>query len=185
MSAPRSVAIPTSESLVWVRVSHQPSTKPHAWNGNRPCEAGVREVSGFNVSECIQPRNITLSRKSRCFSYGRRQHSLCRSVQDVIKRSTLGTLARRQKRRGRANPTGSKAVARYQTELLRTWESQYVPRNGYAIDKLDRSKQWQTTYWQSDYPIVPMKWGNAQGWEGDSSNAMVCGETSTTHRGRV
>ena len=55
MSAPRSVAVLTSDlsackkaqagSLVWVKASHQPSTKPHAQNGNGLCEAGVREVS--------------------------------------------------------------------------------------------------------------------------------------------
>jgi hypothetical protein len=170
MSAPRSGTTPTSESLVWVTGSLRPSTKSHAGNGNRPCEAGRREVSGFNVSECIEPRNLTTSRKSRCLSFGSRQYSLGRPVREVIERPTMGTPACRINGRGRANPTGSKAVARYQMELLRTWESQNVPGNGYATGKPD-GKRMQRTCWQSDYPIVPMKWGNARRWEGDSSNA--------------
>jgi hypothetical protein len=51
MSAPRSVSGLTSESLVWVKVSHQPSTKSHAQGGNELGEAGIREVSGCNESE--------------------------------------------------------------------------------------------------------------------------------------
>ena len=184
MRAPRSGTIPTSESLVWVTGSLRPSTKPHAGNGNRPCEAGEREVSGFNVSECIEPRNITVSRKSRCFSFSSRQHSQGRKVCAYIMRPIAGTPTKSQWGwRGQGNPTGSKAVARYQTELLRTWEGQNVPGNGYATGKPD-GKRMQRTSWQSDYLIVPMKRGNARRWEGDSSNAKVCGDTSAARRGR-
>ena len=49
MSAPRSVSVLTSESLVWVKDNHQPSAKP--------CKAEGREVSGCNASEGIEHRN--------------------------------------------------------------------------------------------------------------------------------
>jgi len=55
---PRGVLALASASLAWVEVSHQPSTKSHIWLGNGPCDAGRREVSGCNASECIEPRNI-------------------------------------------------------------------------------------------------------------------------------
>lgn len=66
-----------SESLVWVKVSHQPSTKSHAQGGNKLGEAGRREVSGCNVSEGIEPRNY-YGVGGRCCSYSSRQHSCSR-----------------------------------------------------------------------------------------------------------
>jgi hypothetical protein len=45
MSVPRSVLVLASESLVWVKVSHQSSTKSHIWLSNEPCDAGRWEVS--------------------------------------------------------------------------------------------------------------------------------------------
>ena len=72
-----SLLVLTSASLVWVKVSHQPSTKSHAWGGNELCEAGRREVSGCNESECIEPRN-NHRLGGRCPSFGSRQYSLDR-----------------------------------------------------------------------------------------------------------
>jgi len=57
MSAPRSVLALASESLVWVKANHQPSTNPHMCFGNKTYEAEGREVSGRNASEGIEHRN--------------------------------------------------------------------------------------------------------------------------------
>jgi len=72
-----SLLVLTSASLVWAKVSHQPSTKSHAQGDNELCEAGRREVSGRNESECIEPRN-NQRLGGRCPSFGSRQYSLNR-----------------------------------------------------------------------------------------------------------
>ena len=99
MSAPRSVSVLASESLVWAKANHQPSTKPHIGSGNRPYEAEVQEVSGCNVSEGIEHRN-NHRLGGRYRSLGSRQNSYCRNWQ------------------GNKSPTVSKTTARYQKELI-------------------------------------------------------------------
>jgi len=99
MSAPRNVSTLTSESLVWAKVSHQPSTKPHICIGNKPYEAEAKEISGCSASECIERRNNQhLGGRYRSFSS--RQNSYCRKGQD------------------NKNPTASKTTARYHQELI-------------------------------------------------------------------
>ena len=87
-----SVLVLASVSLVWVKASHQSSTKSHAWGGNEPCEAGRREVSGYNASEGIEPRNNQRVGGRPCSCRGKTEFS-APLRQDV------------------ENPTGSKAVA--------------------------------------------------------------------------
>ena len=87
-----SVLVLTSASLVWAKVSHQSSTESHTRGGNEPCEAGRREVSGYNASEGIEPRNNHRVGGRHCSFRGKTEFS-APLRQDV------------------ENPTGSKAVA--------------------------------------------------------------------------
>ncbi len=98
MSAPRSVSVLTSESLVWGKANHQPSTKPHIWYGNRAYEAEAQEVSGCNASEGIEHRNNHRFGGRYC-SFSSRQNSYNRIWQ------------------GNKSPTVSKTTARYHKEL--------------------------------------------------------------------
>ncbi|MDI6886932.1 MAG: hypothetical protein QMD22_11475, partial [archaeon] len=178
MSAPRSVLALASASLVRVKVSHQPSTKSHVWFGNELCDAGRREVSGFNASECIEPRNLTTCRCGRYCSFSCRQYSHNRPECVFIEHPKAGTHTQDIIWRGYENPTGSKAVARYQMELIRTWESQCIPEGGYGVDKPINGKRLQMMHWQSDYLIVLMKQGNACGEKGVAAIHNVSGKHS-------
>ena len=87
-----SVLVLTSASLVWTKVSHQSSTESHTRGGNKPCEAVRREVSGYNASEGIEPRNNQRVGGRPCSCSGKTAFS-----------ASL--------RQDGASPTGSKAVA--------------------------------------------------------------------------
>ena len=93
MSAPRSVSTLTSESLVWTKVSRQPSTNPYICLGNKPYEAKEREVSGCNVSEGIEHRNNHRLRGRYC-SLSSRQNSYSRKWQDDKSLTVSKTTAR-------------------------------------------------------------------------------------------
>ena len=77
---------------MWAKVSHQSSTESHARGGNKPCEAVRREVSGYNASEGIEPRNNQRVGGRSCPYSGKTAFS-----------ASL--------RQDGASPTGSKAVA--------------------------------------------------------------------------
>ncbi len=60
--AKKSLSILAGVSPAWAKASHQPGTKSRMQGGNELHEAGRREVSGFNASEGIEPRNHYRSR---------------------------------------------------------------------------------------------------------------------------
>lgn len=62
---------------------------------------------------------------------------------------------------GDASPAGSKTVARYQTDIMQTRETQSVLLTGVCPIKPINGKIAQTTLWESDQFIVPEKQGNA------------------------
>jgi hypothetical protein len=62
---------------------------------------------------------------------------------------------------GDASPAGSKTVALYQTDVMRTRETQSVLLTGVCPIKPINGKTVQTTLWESDQFIVPVKQGNA------------------------
>nr|QNO54010.1 hypothetical protein OHMBFCMF_00029 [Methanosarcinales archaeon ANME-1 ERB6] len=62
---------------------------------------------------------------------------------------------------GDASPAGSKTVARYQTDIMETRETQSVLLTGVCPIKPINGKIVQTTLWESDQCIVPEKQGNA------------------------
>jgi hypothetical protein len=66
MSVPRGVSVLVGASPTWVRVNRPPNTKSHTAFGNKYCDAGKREVSGYNASECIEPRNSSNVRGLYC-----------------------------------------------------------------------------------------------------------------------
>ncbi|MCW3134681.1 MAG: group II intron reverse transcriptase/maturase [Methanophagales archaeon] len=65
--------------------------------------------------------------------------------------------------RGDESPMGSKTVARYQMDIMGTREGQSVLLTGVCAIKPINGKIVQTTLWESDQLIVPLKWGNAHG----------------------
>ena len=62
---------------------------------------------------------------------------------------------------GDASPAGSETVARYQTDIMGTRETQSVLLTGVCAIKPINGKTVQTTLWESDQFIVPEKQGNA------------------------
>jgi hypothetical protein len=62
---------------------------------------------------------------------------------------------------GDASPAGSKTVARYQMDIMGTRETQSVLLTGVCAVKPINGKIAQTTLWESDQFIVPVKQGNA------------------------
>ena len=62
---------------------------------------------------------------------------------------------------GDASPAGSETVARYQTDVMETRETQSVLLTGVCPIKPINGKTVQTTLWESDQFIVPEKQGNA------------------------
>ncbi len=62
---------------------------------------------------------------------------------------------------GDASPAGSETVARYQTDIMGTRETQSVLLTGVCAVKHINGKIAQTTHWESDQFIVPVKQGNA------------------------
>ena len=55
--AKRSVLNLSSENLDGAKVSRQPCTESHIYEGNLVNEAEIKELSGCNASEGIEPRN--------------------------------------------------------------------------------------------------------------------------------
>jgi len=49
--------MPVGENPIYVKTSQQRRTKLCIYGGNKINEARGRDVSGRNVSECIEPRN--------------------------------------------------------------------------------------------------------------------------------
>jgi RNA-directed DNA polymerase len=65
--------------------------------------------------------------------------------------------------RGDESPTGSETVARYQMDIMGTREAQSVLLTGVCAIKPINGKIVQTTLWESDQLIVPVRQGNACG----------------------
>lgn len=122
MSAPRSVLGLASVNLVWAKVSHQPNTKSHVWFSNGLCDAGRQEVSGRNASECTEPRNRLLSRKADTVP-GVAGSTLVTVQHMLIKHPNMDTCDGEVCK----SSAGSKAVARYQMELMRTGRAIVFP----------------------------------------------------------
>jgi hypothetical protein len=68
--------------------------------------------------------------------------------------------------RGDESPTGSETVARYQMDIMGTREDQSALLTGVCAIKPINGKIVQTTLWESDQLIVPVKQGNACGGKG-------------------
>jgi len=68
--------------------------------------------------------------------------------------------------RGDASPTGSEAVARYQTDTMGTRETQSVLLTGVCGVKPMNGEALQMALWESDQFIVPLKQGNSCGGKG-------------------
>jgi len=68
------VAVGRAGSPVWVKVSDQPNIQSRTRGGNKPREAGRREVSGYNASEGIEPRKHYLTSAVDFFAERGKQH---------------------------------------------------------------------------------------------------------------
>ena len=84
--------------------------------------------------------------------------------------------------RGDESPAGSKTVARYQTDIMETRETQSVLLTGVCPIKPINGKIVQTTLWESDQLIVPMKQGNAYGGKGLAVEPLGQGHIHRTKR---
>ena len=84
--------------------------------------------------------------------------------------------------RGDESPTGSETVARYQTDIMGTREVQSVLIMGVCAIKPINGKIVQTTLWESDQPIVPVKRGNACGGQGLAVEPLGPGYIHRTKR---
>ena len=67
---------------------------------------------------------------------------------------------------GDASPAGSETVARYQTDIIGTRETQSVLLTGVCPIKPINGKMVQSTLWESDQFIVPVMRGNAHRGKG-------------------
>jgi hypothetical protein len=83
---------------------------------------------------------------------------------------------------GDVSPTGSEAVARYQTDIVGTREAQSVLLNGVCVIKPIDGKIVQTTLWESDQLIVPVKRGNARRGKGLAVEPLGRGHIHCTKR---
>ena len=83
---------------------------------------------------------------------------------------------------GDASPTGSKTVARYQMDIMGTREGQSVLLTGVCPIKPINGKIVQTTLWESDQFIVPVKRGNACGGKGLAVEPLGQGHIHRTKR---
>lgn len=68
-----SALVPTGENPVYVKVSLRRRTMFYVWGGDESSRAKTKDVSGRNVSECIEPRNIQHRRGWRFHMCGK-QH---------------------------------------------------------------------------------------------------------------
>ena len=83
---------------------------------------------------------------------------------------------------GDASPAGSETVARYQTDIMGTRESQSVLLMSVCAIKPIDGKIVQMILWESDQSIVPLKWGNAQGGKGLAVEPLGQGHIHRTKR---
>nr|CBH38840.1 putative reverse transcriptase [uncultured archaeon] len=83
---------------------------------------------------------------------------------------------------GDASPAGSKTVARYQTDIMETRETQSVLLTGVCPIKPINGKTVQTTLWESDQFIVPVMWGNAHRGKGLAGARWTGRDTSPIPR---
>jgi len=84
--------------------------------------------------------------------------------------------------RGDESPAGSETVARYQTDIMGTREGQSVLLTGVCGIKPIDGKIVQTTLWESDQFIVPLKRGNARGGKGLAVEPLGQGHIHRTKR---
>jgi hypothetical protein len=84
--------------------------------------------------------------------------------------------------RGDESPAGSETVARYQIDIMGTWEAQSVLPTGVCVIKPIKGKIVQTTLWESDQFIVPVKRGNACGGKGLAVEPFGQGHIHRTKR---
>ena len=84
--------------------------------------------------------------------------------------------------RGDGSPAGSETVARYQTDIMGTREGQSVLLMGVCAIKSINGKMVQTTLWESDQLIVPVKRGNACGGKGLAVEPLGRGHIHRTKR---
>ena len=84
--------------------------------------------------------------------------------------------------RGDASPAGSETVARYQKDIMGTREGQSVLLTGVCAIKPIDGKIVQTTLWESDQFIVPLKRGNARGGKGLAVEPLGQGHIHRTKR---
>jgi len=73
-------------------------------------------------------------------------------------------------------------VSRYQTDIVDTWETQSVLLTGVCPIKPINGKMVQTTLWESDQLIVPVKWGNARRGKGLAVEPLGQGHIHCTKR---
>ena len=78
---------------------------------------------------------------------------------------------------GDESPAGSETVARYQMDRMGTRETQRVLPRGVCAIKPMNGKMVQTTLWESDQFIVPVKRGNARGGKGLAGVRWANGDT--------
>ena len=84
--------------------------------------------------------------------------------------------------RGDESPAGSETVARYQMDIMGTREGQSVLLTGVCAIKPIDGKIVQTTLWESDQFIVPLKRGNARGGKGLAVEPLGQGHIHRTKR---
>ena len=84
--------------------------------------------------------------------------------------------------RGDESPAGSETVARYQMDIMGTREGQSVLLTGVCAIKPINGKIVQTTLWESDQLIVPLKRANAREGKGLAVEPLGQGHIHRTKR---
>ncbi|NMX21806.1 hypothetical protein C5S30_05120 [ANME-1 cluster archaeon GoMg4] len=84
--------------------------------------------------------------------------------------------------RGDASPTWSEAVAWYQMDIMGTRETQRVLHWEVCSVKPINGETLQTTFWESDQFIVPLKQGNARGGKELAEEPLGQGQIHRTKR---
>jgi hypothetical protein len=96
--------------------------------------------------------------------------------------STLVTASLNRTWRGDESLTGSETVPRYQMDIMGTREGQSVLLTGVCSIKPIKGKIVQTTLWESDQLIVPLKRGNAREGKGLAVEPLGLGHIFCTQR---
>ena len=152
----------------------------HNWDsGYFAC---AHEISGHHMADTI------LKERDTCYACTVR----CKRVVQVTEGSTLITDSPNLQSwniagssgtwRGDESPAGSETVARYQTDIMGTREGQSVLLTGVCGIKPIDGKIVQTTLWESDQFIVPLKRGNARGGKGLAVEPLGQGHIHRTKR---